>query len=208
MFVTAGSGPAEANIVETVPNMNTYNLSKLAFNWQSSRRAARGEPAPPRRAGLKCFNANGPREQRKGSMRSVMATNVDWLRRGALLRLFKSDRPDYCDGGQQRDFIYVADCVSVVRWMLDNEFLSGIYNFSTENAQTWLDTAKVKLATLQQEVMIEFIDMPSNLVDRCQYFAKATIAKLRAIGARLPSTSLTEGVRQTYYYTAAKAACQ
>lgn len=184
--------------------LNAYGWSKHAFDRQILSGVARGEPAPPRWAGLKFFNVYGPREQHKGSMRSVMTGSFERLRDGETLRLFKSDHPDYGDGGQQRDFVYVGDCVAVVEWMLDHPFPSDLYNIGTGKAQSWREAGEAMFAALGQEPRIEFIDMPANLVGRYQYFTQANIAKLRAIGAPVPATGLREGVRQTYLYLAAE----
>lgn len=185
--------------------LNAYGWSKLAFDRLILASVARGEPAPPRWAGLKFFNVYGPREQHKGSMQSVMTSNFARLRGGDTLRLFKSDRADYQDGGQQRDFVYVGDCVSVVEWMLDHDFPSDLYNIGTGKAQSWLEAGTAMFAALGQEPRIEFIDMPANLIGRYQYFTEADTTKLRAIGAPVPATTLGEGVGQTYRYLAAEA---
>lgn len=184
--------------------LNAYGWSKLAFDRMALASVARGEPAPPRWAGLKFFNVYGPREQHKGSMRSVMTSNFDRLRDGETLRLFKSDRAEYQDGGQQRDFIYVGDCVAVIEWMLDNPFPADLYNIGTGKAQSWLEAGHAMFAALDQAPRIEFIDMPANLVGRYQYFTEANVAKLKAIGAPLPDTDLNQGVRRTYQYLTAE----
>ncbi|WP_066586109.1 ADP-glyceromanno-heptose 6-epimerase [Sphingomonas pruni] len=185
--------------------LNAYGWSKLAFDRQILASIARGEPAPPRWAGLKFFNVYGPREQHKGTMRSVMTSNFERLRDGDTLRLFKSDRTDYSDGGQQRDFVYVGDCVAVVEWMLKNTFPGDLYNVGTGKAQSWLDAGRAMFAALDQDPRIEFIDMPANLIGRYQYFTEANVAKLSAIGAPVPGTTLQEGVRETYRYMAEEA---
>ena len=184
--------------------LNAYGWSKLVFDRQVLASVARGEPAPPRWAGLKFFNVYGPREQHKGAMRSVMTSNFERLRDGKTLRLFKSDRADYRDGGQQRDFIYVGDCVAVVEWMLDHAFPADLYNIGTGMAQSWLDAGTAMFAALNQVPKIEFIDMPVNLIGCYQYFTEANMAKLRAINAPVPGTDLREGVRQTYRYLTAE----
>jgi ADP-L-glycero-D-manno-heptose 6-epimerase len=137
-------------------------------------------------------------------MRSVMTSNFERLRDGDTLRLFKSDRADYRDGGQQRDFVYVGDCVAVVEWMLDHPFPSDLYNIGTGKAQSWLDAGQAMFSALGQEPRIEFIDMPANLIGRYQYFTEANVAKLRAIGAPVPASDLREGVHLTYQYLAAE----
>jgi ADP-L-glycero-D-manno-heptose 6-epimerase len=184
--------------------LNAYGWSKLAFDRMVLDIVRRGEAAPPRWAGLKFFNVYGPREQHKGPMRSVMTTNFEQLRDGGTLRLFRSDRPDYADGGQKRDFIYVDDCVAVIAWMLDHEFPSDLYNVGTGNAQTWLGVGQAMFAAMDREPAIEFIDMPPALAGRYQYFTEASMEKLAAIGAPVPSFSLDDGVAATYRYLAAE----
>ena len=184
--------------------LNAYGWSKLAFDRQILASVARGELAPPRWAGLKFFNVYGPREQHKGTMRSLMTSNFELLRGGETLRLFKSDRVEYGDGGQKRDFIYVGDCVAVIEWMLSTVFPADLYNVGTGQAQSWLDAGEAMFAALKQEPRIEFIDMPSNLIGRYQYFTEANLSKLSAIGAPIPATTLRDGVHQTYRYMAAE----
>lgn len=188
----------------TLRPLNPYGWSKLAFDRQVAGMIRRGEQAPPRWAGLKFFNVYGPREHHKGSMRSVITANFDRLHGDETLRLFRSDRPDYSDGGQKRDFVYVDDCVAVIVWMLDNYFPSGLYNLGTGRAQSWLDAAEAMFAALGKPPAIEFIDMPETLVGRYQYFTEARMDKLATVGAPLPRTSLRDGVARTYRYLEAE----
>lgn len=180
--------------------LNAYGWSKLAFDRQVLAIARRGEETPPRWAGLKFFNVYGPCEQHKGPMRSVMTSSFESLRQGVPLKLFRSDHPDYADGGQKRDFIMVDDCVDVIAWMLENDFPSDIYNVGTGRAQTWLDAGNAMFAALGHEPNVEFIDMPQQLAGRYQYFTEASVEKLTATGAPMPRTSLMEGVARTYRY--------
>lgn len=184
--------------------LNPYGWSKLAFDRMALDIVRRGEPAPRRWAGLKFFNVYGPREQHKGSMRSVMTTHFDHLRDGGSLKLFRSDRPDFPDGGQKRDFVYVDDCVAVIAWMLDNDFPSDLYNVGTGQARTWLDVGEAMFAATGREPAIEFIDMPQALAGRYQYFTEARMEKLAVTGAPVPATSLLSGVAATYRYLAAE----
>ena len=186
--------------------LNPYGWSKLAFDRQVLAAVARGEPAPRFWAGLRFFNVYGPREHHKGSMRSIMTTNFAPLQGGEPLRLFRSDHPTYADGGQQRDFIYVGDCVRIVEWLLDNRFPADLYNVGTGSARSWLDAGEAMFAALERDPSIEFIDMPAHLAGRYQYFTEARMDKLAAIGAPLPDTSLTDGVAHTYRHLAAEAA--
>jgi ADP-L-glycero-D-manno-heptose 6-epimerase len=182
--------------------LNAYGWSKLAFDRQVLAMTRRGEPAPSRWAGLKFFNVYGPRERHKGTMRSVVTANFEKLRDGEGLKLFRSDRSDYTDGGQMRDFIFVNDCVAVIQWMLANEFESGLFNVGTGKARSWLDLGKAMFSALGLEPQIDFIDMPANLIGRYQYFTEAKMERLAAIGAPVPATDLTAGVAATYRYLA------
>jgi ADP-L-glycero-D-manno-heptose 6-epimerase len=191
---------SDAAYLEQLRPLNPYGWSKLAFDRQILAIVARGEPAPPRWAGLKFFNVYGPRERHKGPMRSVITSNFESLWTGGKLRLFKSDHPDYDNGGQMRDFVFVGDCTQVMTWMLDNEFPNGIYNIGTGTAQSWLQVGEAMFSALCQEPRIDFIDMPEGLKGKYQYFTQASMEKLAAIGAPVPSTSLLDGVAATYRY--------
>ncbi|WP_417281050.1 ADP-glyceromanno-heptose 6-epimerase [Celeribacter sp.] len=174
--------------------LNPYGWSKLLFDRQVMAAIGRGDPAPSKWAGLRFFNVYGPREDHKGSMRSVMRSNWEKLRAGEPLRLFRSDRADYVDGGQMRDFVHVDDCVAVVLWMLDNSFPGDIYNVGTGTARRWVDVGEAMFAALGRATDITFIDMPEQLKGRYQYFTEARMDKLRAAGFDRPPTGLTEGV--------------
>lgn len=178
--------------------LNAYGWSKLAFDRQVLSLIAQGKPAPPKWAGLKFFNVYGPYEGHKGSMRSVMSSNFDPLMNGETLRLFRSDRSDYPDGGQKRDFVYVGDCVRAILWMLDNPFPGDIYNIGTGSAQTWLDVAHAMFAALNQKPRIEFIEMPAVLKGRYQYWTEAKMEKLGTIGYNCIPTPLVDGVAHAY----------
>jgi len=195
---------SDAPYLANLRPLNPYGWSKHAFDRQVMDIVGRGEAAPPRWAGLKFFNVYGPRERHKGSMRSIMTSSFEALRQGTALRLFKSDRQEYGDGGQMRDFIFVDDCVRVMIWMLDNDFPSDIYNIGTGKAQTWLDAGHAMFAALGKMPQIEFIDMPDHLRGKYQYFTEATMTKLEVAGAPLPRTSLEEGVSATYRYMLAE----
>ncbi len=191
---------SDADYLASLRPLNPYGWSKHAFDRQIMSIIERGGAAPPRWAGLKFFNVYGPRERHKGSMRSIMTSSFEALSDGSPLRLFRSDRPHYDDGGQMRDFIFVDDCVKVMTWMLDHDFPGDVYNVGTGKAQTWLDAGNAMFSALDKAPMIEFIDMPDHLRGKYQYFTEASTAKLAAIGAPVPSTSLVEGVAATFRY--------
>ena len=174
--------------------LNAYGWSKHQFDRLVARHLADGAARPPQWAGLKFFNVYGPNEYHKGSMRIVVATNFAKVAAGEPLRLFKSYRTDYPDGGQKRDFVYVRDCVDVVLWLLANPQVSGLYNLGTGSARSWLDLGQAMFAALGQKPAIEFIDMPETLRPKYQYFTAAPMARLRAAGYSKPFTALEAGI--------------
>ena len=174
--------------------LNLYGWSKAAFDLWAVRQVARGRPAPPRWAGLKFFNVYGPGEAHKGEMMSVVAKNAPTIAQGGVVRLFKSHRPDFADGGQLRDFVYVADCVEVVAWMLAQPRLAGVYNLGTGRARSFADLIAAAFAAAGREPRIAYVDMPEGLRDRYQSFTQADMRRLRALGYDRPFTGLEEGV--------------
>jgi ADP-L-glycero-D-manno-heptose 6-epimerase len=153
-----------------------------------------GAPRPPQWAGLKFFNVYGPNEYHKGEMKSVIAKMAPEIERGGTVRLFRSHRPDFSDGEQMRDFVYVRDCVSVIDWLARTPDVSGLFNVGSGRARSFLDLARAVFAALGQQPRIEFIDMPTHLRERYQYFTEAPLGKLRAAGYDRPATSLEDGV--------------
>ena len=197
---TYGDGSAGFDDVNTPAHLaklkplNAYGWSKHAFDRRVLRLVALHQPAPPQWAGLKFFNVYGPNEYHKGTMKSVIAQNYAAVAEGRPIRLFKSYRPDYADGGQQRDFIYVKDCVDVVLWLLDNPKVQGLYNLGTGKARSWLDLAHAMFAAAGRPPAIEFFDMPEGLRPKYQYFTQAAMARLRDAGYVKPFTELEAGV--------------
>jgi ADP-L-glycero-D-manno-heptose 6-epimerase len=128
-------------------------------------------------------------------MRSVVHQIYPKVAAGENVTLFRSHRPDYADGGQMRDFVYVADVTATVLWMLDNVFPAGIYNLGSGVARTWLDLAHAVFAAAGKAPAIDFVDTPVEIRDRYQYFTEARMERLRAAGCRLNFHSLEDGVR-------------
>ncbi len=176
--------------------LNAYAWSKLVVDRRIARCAQHAKPLPPQWVGLKFFNVYGPNEYHKGSMQSLVAKNYAVIRDGRALQLFRSYRPEYPDGGQLRDFVYVKDCVDVVLWLLDHERVSGLFNLGTGQARSWLDLAKALFDAADRPVAIEFIDMPGALIEKYQYFTQARMDRLRAAGYVRPFTPLEHGVSQ------------
>jgi len=174
--------------------LNAYGWSKHVVDRRLARWVEAGAKLPPQWVGLKFFNVYGPNEYHKGSMQSVVAKNYSVVRDGQPLRLFRSYRAEYADGGQLRDFVYVRDCVDVVLWLLDNPQVSGLFNLGTGQARSWLDLAKALFAATGRALAVEFIEMPPTLIEKYQYFTQARMDRLRSAGYQRPFTSLEEGV--------------
>jgi ADP-L-glycero-D-manno-heptose 6-epimerase len=174
--------------------LNAYGWSKHVVDRRIARLIEEQRPLPPQWVGLKFFNVYGPNEYHKGSMRSVVAQNYARVRDGEPLRLFRSLRADYVDGGQKRDFIYVRDCVDVILWLMEHRAVSGLFNLGTGAARTWLDLAHAVFDAAGKPRAVEFIDMPAALADTYQYFTEAPMSRLRGAGYRKPFTSLEDGV--------------
>jgi ADP-L-glycero-D-manno-heptose 6-epimerase len=174
--------------------LNAYAESKHTFDRWAVDQAADGV-APPHWHGLKFFNVYGPNEDHKGPMRSLVAKAYPRAARGESVRLFRSHRPDYPDGGQQRDFVYVRDCVDVMTWIAERRPANGIYNVGTGRAQSWLELTGALFAACRTEPRIEWADMPVGIRDRYQYFTQADMTKLRAAAYDRPFASVEDGVR-------------
>ena len=174
--------------------LNPYGWSKQLFDRRVVRLLQEGAPRPPQWAGLKFFNVYGPNEYHKGEMRSWLAKTCAPAAAGETVRLFRSHRPDYADGGQQRDFVHVDDCVAVVLWLLERPGTSGLFNVGSGEARSWLDLAQALFAALGQAPRIEFVDMPAELQGRYQYFTQAEMGKLRQAGYAAPFAKLEDGV--------------
>jgi ADP-L-glycero-D-manno-heptose 6-epimerase len=175
--------------------LNPYGWSKHLFDRMVLREVNSGGPQPKHWAGLKFFNVYGPNEYHKGAMRSVVHQAFEQIQERGSVRLFRSHHPDYQDGGQLRDFIYVADCVDLVLWLMDNPEVCGLYNCGTGEARSFLDLAHAVFAAMGREPSVEYIDTPIEIRDRYQYFTQAESARLRAAGYPTPYTSLEDGVR-------------
>jgi ADP-L-glycero-D-manno-heptose 6-epimerase len=191
---TYGDGTAgfrdEETALDALKPLNAYAWSKHQFDqWVVAQ-----EQAPPRWYGLKFFNVYGPNEYHKGRMASVIFHAFHQIRQTGSLKLFKSHRPEYADGGQMRDFIYVRDILDMVWHAFAGQAPSGIYNAGTGTARTFADLGQAIFAGLGLPPAIEYIDMPEDLRDRYQYFTEADMRKWAATGLPLPGTSIEDGV--------------
>ena len=173
--------------------LNAYGISKNEFDkW-----ALRQRSNPPFWAGLKFFNVYGPNEYHKGRMASVIWHAFDQIKNNGTVKLFKSHRPDFRDGQQLRDFIYVKDILKVCYWFLENfekKPGNGLYNLGTGKARSFEDLVRATFAGSGEPVEILYIDMPEDIRDKYQYFTEARMEKLRAAGYTEPFYSLEDGV--------------
>ena len=175
--------------------LNAYGYSKKLFDQYAVRQASRGQ-APQQWAGLKFFNVYGPNEGHKGGMKSVIAQIWPKVAAGETVSLFRSHHPDYADGGQLRDFVFVDDVVDIIDWLLCTPGVSGIFNAGSGQARSFLDLASATFAAAGKEPAVAYIDMPEVIRDRYQYFTEARMARVRALGFGGQSTPLEEGVRR------------
>ena len=199
---TYGDGGLGFDDDESLPHLNSlrplnpYGWSKALFDRWAAREQQEGRPTPPQHVGLKFFNVYGPNEYHKGGQKSVVAHIFPDVKADRPVRLFKSYRPDYADGWQLRDFVWVGDVVSVIMWMLEHREVSGLFNVGTGEARSFHDLAAATWAALGKEPQIVYVDMPETLRDKYQYYTQANLTKLRAVGYTAPMTSLEDGVRQ------------
>jgi ADP-L-glycero-D-manno-heptose 6-epimerase len=175
--------------------LNAYGWSKHFVDRRIADDAAAGRPTPPQWTGLKFFNVYGPHEEHKGAMQSIASKVLPIIAAREPVDLFKSYDPAYPDGGQLRDFVYVGDCVAVVRWLLDNPAVNGLFNVGTGAARSFAELVGAVGAGLGVMPEIRYVDMPPWLRSQYQYFTRADIAKLRAAGFARPFHTIEEGVR-------------
>lgn len=170
--------------------LNPYGESKNEFDkW-----ALRQKKSPYFWAGLKFFNVYGPNEYHKGRMASVIFHAFNQIRGKGTVKLFRSHKPDFKDGEQKRDFIYVKDVVDVCYFLLRHRRDSGIYNLGSGKARTFLNLANSIYEALDRKPAIKFIDTPADIRDNYQYFTEANMDKLRSIGFDEPFHTLEQGV--------------
>lgn len=177
-------------IIPKLKPLNPYGDSKNDFDiW-----ALEQEKTPPFWAGLKFFNVYGPNEYHKGRMASVIFHTFNQIKEKGEMKLFRSHNPNYTDGGQLRDFVYVKDVVEVCMYLKNESPTSGIYNLGSGKARTFLDLATNTFKALDKEAKISFIDTPADIRDKYQYFTEANMNKLISSGYKIPFHTLEEGV--------------
>jgi ADP-L-glycero-D-manno-heptose 6-epimerase len=173
--------------------LNAYGISKNEFDkW-----AIQQHSHPPFWAGLKFFNVYGPNEYHKGRMASVIWHAYQQIKNNGTVKLFKSHRPDFKDGQQLRDFIYVKDILNVCFWLMENFDKipgNGLYNLGTGRARTFEDLVRATFSGAGEPVRILYIDMPEDIRDKYQYFTEARMEKLVKAGYEEPFYSLEAGV--------------
>jgi ADP-L-glycero-D-manno-heptose 6-epimerase len=180
------------DIIPELKPLNPYGESKNEFDkW-----VLQQSEKPVFWAGLKFFNVYGPNEYHKGRMASVIFHAYRQIMETGKVKLFRSHHPDYEDGMQLRDFIYVKDVADVMYFMMTFREHSGIYNLGTGHARAFLDLAHGTFRSLNMEPVIEFIDTPEDIRDKYQYFTEAGMQKLRSTGYTRPFYSLEEGIEE------------
>lgn len=169
--------------------LNLYGYSKHLFDLFAMREGILDDIV-----GIKYFNVFGPNEYHKGDMRSLVCKAFDEIQNTGRIRLFKSHKPEYPDGGQLRDFIYVKDAVEMTLHLAETESAGGLHNVGSGTARTWIDLANSLFSALGKKPEIEFFDMPESIRHQYQYHTCADISKLRATGYEKPVTTLEDSV--------------
>jgi ADP-L-glycero-D-manno-heptose 6-epimerase len=177
----------EAELRDLRP-LNMYAYSKHLFDLYAARNGFADAVC-----GVKFFNVFGPNEDHKGDMRSVVHKAFGQIREGGSVKLFKSYRPEFRDGEQQRDFVYVKDAVEMTLHLAESD-AGGLYNVGSGQAQTWMDLVRPIFRALELPERIEFVDMPEYLRGKYQYSTRATVERLRAAGYARPVSPLADAV--------------
>ena len=178
------------DLIPGLKPLNAYGVSKNEFDkWVLLQTTH-----PPFWAGLKFFNVYGPNEYHKGRMASVIFHSFNQIKKEGVVKLFKSHRPDFKDGQQLRDFVYVKDVLKVCYWLMMHRPASGIYNLGTGRARSFEDLVKASFSGLDLPATIRYVDMPEDIRDKYQYFTEANMQKLRDAGYPEEFYSLEKGV--------------
>lgn len=170
--------------------LNMYGYSKQLFDMWVLNNKLYGKVT-----GLKYFNVFGPNEYHKGDMMSVICKAYPQVKSEGKMRLFKSYKPQFPDGGQMRDFIYVKDAVEVMYWLMTHPSKSGIFNLGTGKARSWNDLAGAIFKAMGKQPNIEYIDMPETLRPKYQYYTQAEMTRISKAGCRHKFMSLEEAVK-------------
>lgn len=190
---TYGDGALGFNDAEdemrSLKPLNMYGYSKHLFDLWALKENLLGKIA-----GLKYFNVYGPNEYHKGDMRSVVHKAFEQVLSSGKVKLFKSRNPDYKDGEQKRDFLYVKDAVDMTLFFLNNPAKNGLFNVGSGTARTWNDLVKSLFNALGKPENIEYIEMPDHLAEKYQYFTEAKMDKMRKAGYTKTISPLEDGV--------------
>jgi ADP-L-glycero-D-manno-heptose 6-epimerase len=179
-------------IVSRLKPLNAYGESKNDFDkW-----ALLQTVSPPFWAGIKFFNVYGPNEYHKGRMASVIFHAYNQIEQTGKMRLFRSHNPEFKDGEQKRDFIYVKDVTDVLYFLYKDRPAPGLYNLGTGKSRTFLDLTKSTFLAMHMEPVIEFTDTPEDIRNKYQYFTEARMDKLRNAGYTKPFHTLEQGVEE------------
>lgn len=179
------------DVVDKLKPLNPYGESKQHFDQFVLEQTT----TPPFWYGLKFFNVFGPNEYHKGRMASVIFHAFNQIKETGGMKLFRSHNPNYKDGEQIRDFVYVKDVLNVIYWLMNNKADNGIYNLGSGTARTFLDLVKNVFKSLNIKENISFIDTPADIRDKYQYFTEADMSKLEAQGYTNKFYTLEEGVQ-------------
>jgi ADP-L-glycero-D-manno-heptose 6-epimerase len=179
------------NLISKLKPLNPYGDSKNEFDqW-----VLQQNTTPFFWAGLKFFNVYGPNEYHKGRMASVVWHAFNQIKDTGEMKLFRSHHPDYTDGGQMRDFVYVKDVAAVCIWLMEQRKKSGIFNLGSGTARTFLDLVKNTFQNMGKEENVSFVDTPMDIRDKYQYFTEANMSKLKEAGYTTPFHTLEEGIQ-------------
>lgn len=176
--------------IEKLRPLNMYGYSKQMFDLWAKKNGLLKEIT-----GVKFTNVYGPNELHKGGMRSMVCRSFEQIRDNGCVNLFKSYHPDYADGEQKRDFLYVKDAVDMVLFLLERKNLTGLYNIGSGKAETWNQLATAAFAAMSREVRINYIEMPEHLKGKYQYYTCADMSKMRAAGYTKEPTSLEDAIK-------------
>ena len=175
--------------LHTLRPLNMYGYSKHLFDCLADRRGWLNHIV-----GLKYFNVFGPNEYHKGDMRSVINKSYAGVRDRGAMKLFKSHRPEYADGEQKRDFIYIKDALEMTLFFLDRREVNGIFNIGAGLARSWNDVAAALFAATNKPPAIEYVPMPETIREKYQYYTCADLTKLRAAGCSYRCGNLDDSV--------------
>jgi ADP-L-glycero-D-manno-heptose 6-epimerase len=170
--------------------INMYGYSKQLFDLWALRQGMQNKMA-----GVKFFNVFGPNEYHKGEMTSVIYKAFHQIKETRRVRLFRSYKPQYADGGQRRDFVYVKDCVDVMWWLFNHPETNGIFNLGTGKARTWNALIRAVFSAMGIEPRIEYIEMPEGIRNQYQYFTEAKMDKHAETGCRLSFREMQDSIR-------------